>query len=35
MTRLSTVLRPACGPEIAYSALKVSLVVGLALNPVN
>jgi len=35
MTRLVTILRSACRPEIASSALKVSLVVGAALNLVN
>ncbi|MCK9983806.1 MAG: hypothetical protein AzoDbin1_00278 [Azoarcus sp.] len=35
MTRLSNVMRTACRPEIACSALKVSLVVGVMLNLVN
>lgn len=35
MTRLSNVMRAACRPEIACSALKVSLVVGVVLNLVN
>lgn len=35
MNRARAVLRAACRPEIARTALKVSLVVGAVLNLVN
>jgi len=35
MTRAPTLLRIACRADIACTALKVSLVVGLALNAIN
>lgn len=35
MTRPITVLRAACRPAIAGAALRVSLVVGVALNVIN